>query len=83
MSTLRRHIVEDLAFHLISARQFAKYVKAAFCTLNEILVDGIVCDDTTCCSDVQLKNHADEVLKNKELLRKQNLITALFDDAVV
>jgi len=83
LSLLRSYVVEDLRFHPISARQFAKYIKAALRTLTDVLLDDAVDDYTPCVTDIMLKEQASDVLRTKEELRKTNLVTALYDDPVV
>ena len=83
LTILKSYIIKDLRFHPISSRQFAKYVKAAFHTLTDVLVGGVLSDYTPCLTDVMLKDQASDELKSKEAVRKSNLISALYDDDAV
>ena len=84
LTILWRYIVEDLRFHPISARQFDKYVKAAMCTLSDLILnDNAVGDYTPCVSDVMLKEQASDLPKSKEDLRTASLVAALQDDPAV
>jgi len=80
---LRRYVLEDLRFHPISARQFAKYLKAALTTLSDVLINNILGDYTPCVTDIMLKEQASDALTAKEKFRKSSLITALQDDPAI
>jgi hypothetical protein len=83
LALLRRYVVEDLRFHPISARQFAKYVKAAMSTLTDLMSDNVVGEYTPCVTDIMLKEQASDELKSKEELRRAKLVAALQDDPAV
>jgi predicted GIY-YIG superfamily endonuclease len=83
LSILKKYVVVDLAFHPISARQFARYLKAAEDTLTAVLVNGVLGDYTPCLSEVMLKEQATELVIHKEGTRKQRLLAGLADDVAV
>jgi hypothetical protein len=80
---LKRYILEDLRFHPISARQFAKYVRAASCAVNNVIEGNSVGQYTPCVIDVMLKEQASHIVYQQEALRKANIITALQDDPAI
>jgi Helitron helicase-like domain at N-terminus/PIF1-like helicase len=83
LSILRMYILQDLRFHPISARKFAKYIKAAMCALNDLLFDNVIGEYTPLVNDVMLKEQAAEVVSNKEEIRKCNIVSALHDDPAI
>ena len=83
LAILRKYIVRDLVFHPISARQFAKYLKAAEDTLNEVLINGVLADYCPCLSNVMLKDQANDLVKNREENRKKKLLEGLLDDIAI
>jgi len=82
-SILRRYVIEDLRFHPISARQFAKHVKGAMSALTDLITDNAIGDQTPCVSDIMLKEQATDVLSTKEQVRRANLVTSLQDDPAI
>jgi hypothetical protein len=83
LSILCRYILEDLRFHPISARQFAKYIKAAFTALSDLINDNVVGDQTPCVTDIMLKEQATDAVTKKEQIRRANLVAALQDDPAI
>ena len=83
MSIVRQYVKRDLLFLPISARQFGRYLKAAVTTLNELFFSEVLGDYCPCFTDVMLKEQASDLIKQKELTRRQVLVDGLFDDRAV
>ena len=83
MAILRKYVQKDLSYHPISARQFGRYLKAAYTTLHDVFENGVLGDYSPCITDVMLKEQASVVLRTKEADRRNNLVSALFDDAAL
>ena len=77
---LKEYILQDLSYHPITARKFARFLKAAMDTLQEVLLDGVAGNYTPCMSEIMLKEQATEQLKIFENDRKSNLVRGLFED---
>jgi hypothetical protein len=80
---MRRYIVEDVAFHPITCRQFGKFVLAAMRTLMDVLVHDVQGIYTPCISEIMLKDQATQQLLELERLRRLNLIQGLGEDPIV
>lgn len=83
LDILRQYVLTDLAFHLISARQFARYLTAALDTLTAVFIVGVLGDYTPCLSEVTLKEQATAEVMQLEHTRRQQLVNGLLDDPVV
>jgi hypothetical protein len=83
LDILRKYVLTDLRFHPISSPQFGRYLKAANDTLQQVLVDDVIGDYTPVFSNVVLKDQASDELKEKENMRRTNLISALNDDDAI
>ena len=79
----RLYVVNDLLYHLISARQFGRYLKAADKTLDGLLVKDVMNDYTPCVTDVMLKKQACVLLVQKEEERTNSLVEVLKQDDAV
>jgi hypothetical protein len=80
MCILKNYVLNDLRFYPISARQFSKYIKAAFLALEDVLMKGVLDNLNVSFSDMVLKDEASELLMAKEMQRKLNIVRSLCDD---
>jgi predicted GIY-YIG superfamily endonuclease len=83
MSLMKTYVVNDLRFYPISAKRFAKYLRAALCTLEDVLIKGIVSNHSMSFCDIFLKDEAGTQLKTKELQRRSDIINCLLEDDVM
>ena len=74
LNILRDYVLTDLSFHLISARQFSRYLTAALDTLEAVLIDGVIGDHTPCLSEVTFKEQATAKVIQVELTHRQQLV---------